>query len=157
MVGPNGSAQASFTGAYTAPSTGTNFDLLETFSSVNAPSMGLSSVQFSITSTLGVTVQIIANGTSTYSATYGVDTVGTTRSINYSSFSNPAVFGNLTSLEFIETFPGAGGSGPSVGFTGPILLAPAASVPEPASLTLCGLAAGLGLVGTRLRRKSVAQ
>lgn len=146
-----GTAQASFLGAYPTPNPNSNFELKETFAAVNATTTGLDSVSLSLSSSLGVTVTIIANGTSTYTATYPVDTTGTTRLIAFSSFSNPSVFSSLTSLEFITTFPNPGGSGPSVGFSAPIL--PTTAVPEPASLVLCGLAASLGLIGPRLRRR----
>jgi hypothetical protein len=138
-----GFATAGFSGVYLSPNNSSNYTLSETFSAQNAIGNLL---DFSIGSTTGETVTITANGTSTFSFTDPSSATGISHSIMLSSFSNSAVFANLTSLTFTVTFPNASVSGPSVAFTGPIFFAP--SVPEPSSLVL-SLTAGMLFLGRR--------
>jgi len=141
-----GLATASFNGTYIPVNLANNFTLTETFASQNATAAGLNELSFLIGSSLGTTVLITANGTSTDTFTDPASPPGIAHVISFSSFSDPSVFSNLTSLVFEETFPNTGISGPSVAFSGPILLT--TSIPEPSSILMALM--GAGIVGTSI-------
>jgi hypothetical protein len=149
-----GLATAGFNGNYSSPNRSSNFTLTENFSSVNATGDGDLALSFLIGSSLGTTVTITANGTSTFTFTDGASPAGTDHTILFSSFSDPTAFANLTSLSFTETFPGAGLSGPSVSFSGPMLLDSLnpSTVPEPATVVMIAQA-GIASVLFGLRRR----
>jgi hypothetical protein len=156
-----GLATASFNGEYNPVNMNNKFDVNEVFSAVNAITDGDTTVSFLLGSFFGATVKIIANGTSTFTFTDPVNLGGSSHSINFSAFSNPAVFSSLNSLEFIETFPNTSPSGPSVSFSGPILLNNPNVVPEPAAIAMiaqAGLVCGLFGAGRRFfrRRRAIA-
>jgi hypothetical protein len=143
-----GLATASFNGSYSPVNPADKFDVLESFASQNAPGAGLDELSFLIGSSLGTSATITANGSSTFTFTDPASALGITHNIPFASFSNPGVFSNLTSLDFTETFPNAGISGPSVSFSGPIVLG--SDVPEPASLSLLVLG-GMAFLSRRQR------
>ncbi len=143
--GNGNTAQFGFVGSYLSPNSGVSVDLLESFASTDVLGLGLTRLDFNIGSTLGVSVTITANGTSTYSLTDPIHTGGYEHSIDLSSFSDPTVFSNLTSLDFKITFPSSGFSAPSVGFDGPIFAA--SPIPEPSSMILSMVGIGAFLIG----------
>jgi hypothetical protein len=157
---PSGFASASFDGNFNPANANSNFDLKETFVPLNATTLGVNFLSFTLGSTLGTTLTITANGTSTYTFTDPASTTGIPHSIAFTSFSNPAAFNSLTSLEFTATFPNTGISGPSVTFTSPILLTNAiinVTTPEPASLLMLGMGASGIFLGAYSQKRGKAR
>jgi hypothetical protein len=149
-----GFATAGFSGVYTPANTANSYTLTENFASQNATGAGLNQLSFFFANTLPTTVTITANGSSTAMLNLAANGVGATQTVLFSAFTSN-VFGALTSLSFVETFPTAAGAAPSVSFSNSVLLGN--SVPEPSPAVLAGLASGLFGVGRLVvRRKRTA-
>ncbi len=145
---PSGVFSGSFTGV-NSPVGGSYFDLSYKTSAINAAA-GNDGIYFTASSQAGSVVTITANGTSTATVTVP-DGVGFSNYfVSLASFTNPSVFSALTSLDIKAVFPNVSGSGPSLTFTGPILIS---AIPEPSVLALSSVAF-LALGSLRLRRKS---